>query len=218
MCETGPNAILLSDLPIQNGQVCSRSEFPVLQMRYKQGMLIPGHPGNSGRLPLIMGSKKQVDAQMEYLFRGNYGLVSRQELTEAGASNRQASKMRALLEEHFEHLAFFSRGCVAPASAPPNARARCSVLRSIRTGAPSARTPRVEQFGWPPGGVEFDVDFHVIRGEPQVVHAAHRQRSFFGHGGGAISCSGHGGAPVSNCLRYCDAEAAPAQVFPCVLH
>ena len=31
-CESGPNAILLSDLAIQNGRVCSRSEFPVLQM------------------------------------------------------------------------------------------------------------------------------------------------------------------------------------------
>ena len=90
VCETGPNTILLSDLPIQNGQVCSRSEFPVLQMLYKQGMLIPGHPGNVGVMPLIAGSKIQVDAQLEYLFRGNYGLVSRDELIDAGASVQQA--------------------------------------------------------------------------------------------------------------------------------
>ena len=41
--ETGPNAILLSDLPIQNGSFCNLSEFPVLQMLYRQGMLLPDH-------------------------------------------------------------------------------------------------------------------------------------------------------------------------------
>ena len=29
-CQTGPNAILLSDLAVQNGRPCNRSEFPVL--------------------------------------------------------------------------------------------------------------------------------------------------------------------------------------------
>ncbi|MCI3952343.1 MAG: Bacteriohemerythrin, partial [Burkholderiales bacterium] len=47
-CETGPNAILLSDLAIQNGRVCSRSEFPVLQMLYNQGLIVPDHPRNTG--------------------------------------------------------------------------------------------------------------------------------------------------------------------------
>ena len=42
--ETGPNAILLSDTPIQKGSFANLSEFPLLQMFYKQGMLIPGHP------------------------------------------------------------------------------------------------------------------------------------------------------------------------------
>ncbi len=61
--------------------------------------------------------------------------------------------------------------------------------------------------------VEVDGDFHVIGGEPQVVHAAHRQGSFAVHGGGAISCSGLGGAPIINCLRYCDDEAALHKYF-----
>jgi hemerythrin len=52
-CETGPNAILLSDLAIQNGRPCSRSEFPVLQMLYKQGLIIPDHPCNSGLRPFL---------------------------------------------------------------------------------------------------------------------------------------------------------------------
>ena len=57
-CETGPNAILLSDLAIQNGRACSRSEFPVLQMLYKQGMIVPGHPCNTGLRPLLIGSRR----------------------------------------------------------------------------------------------------------------------------------------------------------------
>ncbi len=34
--ESGPNAILLSDLPLQNGHFCNLAEFPVLQMLYRQ--------------------------------------------------------------------------------------------------------------------------------------------------------------------------------------
>ena len=39
--ETGPNAILLSDLSVQNGDIANLAEFPVLQMLYRQGMLLP---------------------------------------------------------------------------------------------------------------------------------------------------------------------------------
>ena len=82
-CESGPNTILLSDLPIQNGKVCNRSEFPILQMLYKQGMILPGHPANTGALPTLVGSRGQVTGQLKYIFRGNYGLVSREELIAA---------------------------------------------------------------------------------------------------------------------------------------
>ena len=92
-CQTGPNAILLSDLAVQNGRPCNRSEFPVLQMLYKQGMIVPGHPGNTGLRPLLMGSSAQVQAQMEYLFRGNYGLASHEELIEAGVAPAQAHEL-----------------------------------------------------------------------------------------------------------------------------
>jgi hemerythrin len=92
-CETGPNAILLSDLAIQNGRACSRSEFPVLQMLYKQGLIVPDHPCNTGLRPLLIGSATQVQAQMEYLFRGNYGLASREELIEAGLAPEQADEL-----------------------------------------------------------------------------------------------------------------------------
>ena len=83
-CQTGPNSILLSDLSIQKGRACNRAEFPVLQMLYLQGQIIPGHPGNTGQRPRILGSAAQVQAQMEYLYRGNYGLSSKEELMEAG--------------------------------------------------------------------------------------------------------------------------------------
>jgi hemerythrin len=83
--ETGPNAILLSDTLIQNGAFSNLAEFPVLQMLYKQGMVIPNHPNNSGRKPLLIGSSTQLTAQKQYIYRGNYGLCSYEELLEAGA-------------------------------------------------------------------------------------------------------------------------------------
>lgn len=92
-CESGPNAILLSDLPIQNGWPSNHAEFPLLQMLYKQGMIIPGHPGNTGARPLLVGSRSQVNAQMEYLFRGNYGLASADELVEAGVPTFMAEEL-----------------------------------------------------------------------------------------------------------------------------
>ncbi|MBI3375723.1 MAG: cyclic nucleotide-binding domain-containing protein [Betaproteobacteria bacterium] len=91
--ETGPNAILLSDLPIQNGRLCSHSEFPVLQMLYMQGMIVPGHPNNVGLRPMLIGARGQVDAQMSYIYRGNYGLVSADELAAAGIEREQADEL-----------------------------------------------------------------------------------------------------------------------------
>ena len=69
--ETGPNAILLSDLMLQGGHFSNLAEFPVLQMLYRQGMGIPGHPNNTGRKPLLIGNAKQIRAQLEYIHRGN---------------------------------------------------------------------------------------------------------------------------------------------------
>jgi hemerythrin len=89
-CESGPNAILLSDLAIQNGQPSNRAEFPVLQMLYQQGMLVPDHPNNTGRRPRMIGSRHQVETQMAYLYRGNYGLDSIAELGAAGVPPAQA--------------------------------------------------------------------------------------------------------------------------------
>ncbi|MGV7219885.1 MAG: cyclic nucleotide-binding domain-containing protein [Nitrospinales bacterium] len=93
VCETGPNAILLSDVLIQNGKFSNLAEFPVLQMLYKQGLIIPNHPNNTGIKPLLIGSENQVHAQMKYLYRGNYGLVSKEEIVEAGVGEEMANEM-----------------------------------------------------------------------------------------------------------------------------
>ena len=60
--ETGPNAILLSDVAVQNGCFSNLAEFPVLQMLYRQGMIIPGHPGNIQVRPAVVFSEARQEA------------------------------------------------------------------------------------------------------------------------------------------------------------
>ncbi len=103
--ETGPNAILLSDVMLQNGMFCNLGEFPVLQMLYLQGMIVPGHPNNRGQKPLLVGLPEQVETQMRYIHRGNYGLNTREELIAAGATAAQADEMMAMkLRFSFGHI------------------------------------------------------------------------------------------------------------------
>lgn len=90
--QTGPNVILLSEVLIQNGQFANLAEFPVLQMLYLQGLLIPNHPNNNGTKPLLMGVESEIASQKEYIYRGNYGLDSIEELKEAGLSDEEATK------------------------------------------------------------------------------------------------------------------------------
>ena len=90
--ETGPNAILLSEMPVQGGRFRNLGEFPVLQMLYKQGMIIPGHPNNTGVRPMIIGMRDQVEAQSRYIYSGNYGLSSVEELEGAGLSRETAAE------------------------------------------------------------------------------------------------------------------------------
>ncbi len=94
--ELGPNAILLSDVLLQNGEFSNLAEFPVLQMLYRQGMIIPGHPNNNGQKPLLIGLEDQVEAQMQYIYRGNYGLVSREEILETGVDEATADELMAM--------------------------------------------------------------------------------------------------------------------------
>lgn len=94
--ETGPNAILLSDHMLQNGRFANMAEFPVLQMLYRQGMILPNHPNNTGRKPILVGSAEQVAAQLRYIHCGNYGLDSEAELREAGLSEAEARRHMAI--------------------------------------------------------------------------------------------------------------------------
>ncbi len=94
--ELGPNAILLSDVLLQNGEFSNLAEFPVLQMLYRQGMIIPNHPNNTGQKPLLIGTRDQVEAQMEYIYRGNYGLVSKEEIVATGIDEEMADEMMAM--------------------------------------------------------------------------------------------------------------------------
>ncbi|MBF0285137.1 MAG: bacteriohemerythrin [Magnetococcales bacterium] len=104
-CETGPNAILLSDIMVQGGGLANLAEFPVLQMLYRQGMILPGHPNNTGRKPLIIGAREQVAVQIAYIYRGNYGLISEQEMIKAGASEEEAREwMRIKLKFAFGRI------------------------------------------------------------------------------------------------------------------
>ena len=94
--ETGPNTILLSDVSLQQEQFSNLAEFPVLQMLYRQGLILPNHPNNTGEKPLIVGSEDQIRAQVEYIYRGNYGLISTEEIMQAGISEDAAYDMMRL--------------------------------------------------------------------------------------------------------------------------
>ncbi|MCK9381007.1 MAG: MBL fold metallo-hydrolase [Sulfuritalea sp.] len=104
--ENGPNAILLSDSMVQNGHLCNLAEFPILQMLYRQGMLIPDHPNNTGRKPRLIGTPEQLAAQLRYIHRGNYGLISADEMISAGIDEAEAGElMRIKLKFAFGQIA-----------------------------------------------------------------------------------------------------------------
>ena len=96
--ETGPNAILLSDVMLQNGAFCNLAEFPVLHMLYRQGMILPDHPNNRGIRPLLIGNARQVEAQLHYIHRGNYGLIGREELAATGLDDALVEEVLAFKE------------------------------------------------------------------------------------------------------------------------
>jgi hemerythrin len=72
-------------------------------------MLIPGHPNNTGRRPLLMGLGDQVRSQAEYVYRGNYGLASIPELEACGVSHAEAREM-------FEIKKWFAFGTIRATS------------------------------------------------------------------------------------------------------
>lgn len=91
--EIGPNAILLSDVPVQNGGFANLAEFPLLQMFYRQGMILPGHPNNKGVRPLVVGHSRGLAAVSEALFRGTYGLADEKEVLATGVDPEFAAEV-----------------------------------------------------------------------------------------------------------------------------
>ncbi len=153
-CETGPNAILLSDILLQNGEVANLAEFPVLQMLYKQGLILPGHPNNTGRKPLLIGSADQVASQLRYIYRGNYGLVSREEIIQTGISEEQATEMMRLKLK-------FAFGRILPASDFIDTRIVSDDVVEISDGICIRRLqPNVFEFSYRGERVTVDLNLH----------------------------------------------------------
>ena len=86
-------------------------------MLYRQGMIIPGHPNNKGVKPLLSGSREQVKSRIEYIYRRNYGLISKDDMLEAGVKPERANKLMRMklkfafgkileTEELLDHLFF----------------------------------------------------------------------------------------------------------------
>lgn len=173
--ETGPNAIVLSDSLIQGGAFSNLAEFPVLQMLYRQGMLLPGHPNNTGRKPLLIGSETQVQAQLRYIHRGNYGLVTEEELRQAGMNAQRARReMRMKLR--------FAFGEIKPSDELLDTLAVGSEPVEIRGGAGIRRRAH-NVFEFSHGGETAIVDLNLKRGEsyPSPYPLAYSQagRNYF---------------------------------------
>ncbi|MCL2520744.1 MAG: cyclic nucleotide-binding domain-containing protein [Spirochaetaceae bacterium] len=93
--ESGPNAILLSDVSVQNGGLCNLTEFPIMHMFYQQGMRIEGHD-NFGQKPLVIGIPEQIEAQISYLERGANGLSDNELANEANLPPHNKQELLAL--------------------------------------------------------------------------------------------------------------------------
>ena len=49
------SVVPLSEKTVQNGRLWNLVGFPVPRMMYRQGMVLPGHPENTGAKPLHYG-------------------------------------------------------------------------------------------------------------------------------------------------------------------
>ncbi len=107
--ESGPNAVLLSEKNIQKGYVSNLTEFPIMHMLYMQGLIIPSHPNYKKIIPVLIGRKDIIQSQTEYLYRGNYGLVSLEEILSTGVGKELAEKIYAV-KKYFSFNKIFSPG------------------------------------------------------------------------------------------------------------
>jgi hemerythrin len=155
--ETGPNAVLLSDVLVQNGSFSNLAEFPVLQMLYRQGMIIPKHPNNTGVKPMLIGLPEQVNAQIQYIYRGNYGLVAEEEIMETGIDPETAHEMMRLKLK-------FAFGRISPAEELLDTRLVDAEPVEIRNGVVIHRE-RLNVFRFEYKGETVTVDLNLAPNE-----------------------------------------------------
>ena len=156
--ETGPNAILLADNFLQNGLPANMAEFPVLQMFYKQGQIIPNHPNNKGERPILIGNANAVQSQLQYIYRGNYGLTTPEELIDCGVSLEDTAEMMAMKMQ-------FAFGRIQP---PDTLLATCVVKdtgwQSLKEDLLVSRKG-MNQYQFKMGSECIDVDLSLKEGE-----------------------------------------------------
>jgi len=173
--ETGPNAILLSDVMLQNGAFCNLAEFPILQMLYRQGMILPGHPNNRGSRPLLIGNAAQVEAQLHYIHRGNYGLIGPEELAEAGIVGELAGEILAFKDR-------FAFGKVRAPTELLDARILADAPLELPGGLTVTRRG-LNLFEFEQGGEIVQVDLNLAPGEtyqtPYRLPYSTVQRDYF---------------------------------------
>jgi hemerythrin len=158
--ETGPNAILLSDLSIQGGKFSNLAEFPILQMFYRQGMIVPGHPGNTGAKPVVMGLSSQLSAVCEYLFRGTYGLANLEEIIQSGVPADMAAEIIRLKLS-------FAFNQIRKSEDILELHPLDSGEREIREGL-SARRTGVNAYSFTVGGQTVEVNLNLAETERYV--------------------------------------------------
>ncbi|ETR73487.1 MAG: hemerythrin [Candidatus Magnetoglobus multicellularis str. Araruama] len=181
--ETGPNVILLSDVMLQNGGFANMAEFPVLQMLYFQGMILPNHPNNTGVKPMLIGSENQVEAQMQYIYRGNYGLISESEILDAGMSPEKTKDMMRLKLK-------FAFGAIRNTEALLDSRVISNDLIEIRNNVFVRRLQlNVFEFQYKDETVTVDLNLkpHETYGASYTLDFHHIKREYF-----AVLHSGQG--------------------------
>jgi hemerythrin len=155
--ETGPNAILLSDVAVQGGSFSNMAEFPLLQMFYRQGMAIPGHVNNTDQKPLFIGLLGQLLAQSAYILRGTFGLESEAEIEATGIRPPYA-------QEIMRYKKRFANGKVRSLSEIAEFAPTDSGLAELRGGVAVARKS-LNVYAFRREGEEVEVDLNLAPGE-----------------------------------------------------
>jgi hemerythrin len=158
--EIGPNAILLSDVPVQNGGFANLAEFPILQMFYRQGMILPGHPNNKGIKPLVVGHSRGLASVAEALFRGTYGLADEAEVLETGVD-------AAFAAEVIREKLWFSFGSIRRSEDLLELHALDGESTQLRPGL-TLRREGVNRFVFEGGGERLPVDLNLAPGQTYV--------------------------------------------------